>query len=118
MIVSINFPLNKIAARGLSKTRRRRRVRQRLAWQYRAFRAAAHALGDPETIARIARMRDYGSAFLEHAPAVVLVEGDRTATEDVYKRQVVLLHVAGGERAVEIVDQGDGQRFFHNCDCG
>lgn len=31
---------------------------------------------DPETIARIARMRDYGSAFLEHAPAVVLVEGD------------------------------------------
>ena len=24
---------------------------------------------DPETIARIARMRDYGSAFLEHAPA-------------------------------------------------
>lgn len=37
-------------------------------------------LTDPETIARIARMRDYGSAFLEHAPAVVLVEGDRTAT--------------------------------------
>mgnify|MGYP005852190067 FL=1 len=36
---------------------------------------------DPETIARIARMRDYGSAFLEHAPAVVLVEGDRTATD-------------------------------------
>ena len=31
-------------------------------------------LTDPETIARIARMRDYGSAFLEHAPAVVLVE--------------------------------------------
>lgn len=26
-------------------------------------------------------MRDYGSAFLEHAPAVVLVEGDRTATD-------------------------------------
>lgn len=38
-------------------------------------------LTDPETIARIARMRDYGSAFLEHAPAVVLVEGDRTATD-------------------------------------
>ena len=36
---------------------------------------------DPETFARIARMRDYGSAFLEHAPAVVLVEGDRTATD-------------------------------------
>ena len=36
---------------------------------------------DPETIACIARMRDYGSAFLEHAPAVVLVEGDRTATD-------------------------------------
>lgn len=36
---------------------------------------------DPETIARIARMRDYGSAFLEKAPAVVLVEGDREATD-------------------------------------
>ena len=32
--------------------------------------------------------------------------------------EVVFLHVSGGERAVEIVDQGDGQRFFHNCDCG
>ena len=31
-------------------------------------------LTDPETIARIARMRDYGSAFLEHAPAVAATD--------------------------------------------
>lgn len=39
------------------------------------------AVDDPETIARIARMRDYGSAFAEGAPCVVLVMGDRTKSD-------------------------------------
>lgn len=36
---------------------------------------------DPELIARIAAMRDYGSAFVKGAPCVVLVLGDRTASD-------------------------------------
>jgi hypothetical protein len=31
---------------------------------------------EPELIGRIARMRDYGSAFVEKAPLVILVMGD------------------------------------------
>ena len=32
---------------------------------------------EPELIGRIARMRDYGSAFVEKAPLVILVMGDQ-----------------------------------------
>lgn len=39
------------------------------------------AIDDRETIARMAAMRDYGSAFMAGAPLVVLVMGDRTATD-------------------------------------
>jgi len=39
------------------------------------------AVDDPEAIARIARMRDYGSAFAQGAPCVVLVLGDRTKSD-------------------------------------
>ena len=31
---------------------------------------------EPELIGRIARMRDYGSAFVEKAPLVILLMGD------------------------------------------
>ena len=36
---------------------------------------------DPETLARMAEMRDYGSAFLKGAPMAVLVMGDTTKTD-------------------------------------
>lgn len=36
---------------------------------------------DPEKIAAIAAMRDYGSAFAASAPAVVLVAGDRARSD-------------------------------------
>jgi len=39
------------------------------------------AVDDRETIARMAAMRDYGSAFAAGAPLVILVMGDRTATD-------------------------------------
>lgn len=35
----------------------------------------------PELIARMAAMRDYGSAFMKEAPLVLLVLGDTTATD-------------------------------------
>ena len=36
---------------------------------------------DPERIARIARMRDFGSAFVEQAPLVILVMGDAVRSD-------------------------------------
>ena len=39
------------------------------------------AIDDPDLIARIAAMRDYGSAFVKGAPCVVLVLGDRTSSD-------------------------------------
>ena len=36
---------------------------------------------EPELIGRIARMRDYGSAFVEKAPLVILVMGDRVRSD-------------------------------------
>ena len=38
-------------------------------------------VGEPELIGRIARMRDYGSAFVEKAPLVVLVTGDEARSD-------------------------------------
>ncbi len=38
-------------------------------------------IDDEAVIARIARMRDYGSAFAQGAPCVVLVMGDRTKSD-------------------------------------
>ena len=35
----------------------------------------------PELLAHIADMRDYGSAFVKNAPAAILVMGDKTATD-------------------------------------
>ncbi|MFI3316603.1 MAG: nitroreductase family protein [Rikenellaceae bacterium] len=34
-----------------------------------------------DTIARLAQMRDYGSAFVKNAPLFILVMGDRSATD-------------------------------------
>ncbi len=45
---------------------------------------------DPALIARIAAMRDYGSAFVAQAPVVVLVEGDTTAT-DLWKENAAIV---------------------------
>ena len=85
-------------------------------------------LTDPETIARIARMRDYGSAFLEHAPAVVLVEGDRTAT-DLWRENAAItatallfaatdaglascwVHVNGRPRSKTDASAGDAEKY-------
>ena len=39
------------------------------------------AVDDPALIARMAEMRDYGSSFMRHAPAVVLVLGDPTKSD-------------------------------------
>ena len=36
---------------------------------------------EPELIGRIARMRDYGSAFVEKAPLVILVMGDQVRSD-------------------------------------
>ena len=36
---------------------------------------------EPELIGRIARMRDYGSAFVEKAPLVILVMGDQLRSD-------------------------------------
>ncbi len=36
---------------------------------------------DPETLARISEMRDYGAAFVKGAPMAVLVMGDKTKTD-------------------------------------
>ncbi len=36
---------------------------------------------DPEKIARLADMRDYGSAFIKDAPLFILVAGDQSATD-------------------------------------
>ena len=36
---------------------------------------------EPELIGRIARMRDYGSAFVEKAPLVILVRGDQVRSD-------------------------------------
>ena len=35
----------------------------------------------PELLAHIANMRDYGSAFVKNAPAAILVMGDKSATD-------------------------------------
>ena len=39
------------------------------------------AVDDPALIARMAEMRDYGSSFMRHAPAVVLVLGNPTKSD-------------------------------------
>lgn len=39
------------------------------------------AIDNPDTIRRIAAMRDYGSAFVEGAPLVIAVMGDRTGSD-------------------------------------
>ena len=39
------------------------------------------AIDNPDTIRRIAAMRDYGSAFVEGAPLVIAVLGDRTGSD-------------------------------------
>lgn len=36
---------------------------------------------NPEIIGELAQIRDYGSAFVKNAPAVILVLGDRTKTD-------------------------------------
>ncbi len=38
-------------------------------------------VSEPETLARVATMRDFGSAFLASAPCAVLVAGDVSATD-------------------------------------
>lgn len=36
---------------------------------------------DPEQLAQVAGMRDYGSAFMKDAPAAIIVAGDRDASD-------------------------------------
>ena len=36
---------------------------------------------NPETITRMAEMRDYGSAFMKNAPLAILVMGDQSVTD-------------------------------------
>lgn len=64
---------------------------------------------DPDKIARIAAMRDYGSAFAAAAPAVILVAGDRTAS-DLWRENA---SIAASMLLLALVDEGLAGCWVH-----
>ncbi len=84
---------------------------------------------DRETIARIARMRDFGSAFLDNAPVAVLVVGN-TALTDLWVDNCAIsatylqlaaeavglgscwVHVNGRPRSKDNPDEGDAETYL------
>ncbi len=64
---------------------------------------------DAATIARMAGMRDYGSAFMSHAPAVVLVLGDRSKS-DLWRENAA---IAATILQLACVDEGLASCWVH-----
>lgn len=67
------------------------------------------AIDNPEHIARIANMRDYGSAFVAGAPLVILVMGDRSLT-DLWLDDAA---ISATYLMLSVVDAGLGSCWVH-----
>lgn len=64
---------------------------------------------DPELVARMAEMRDYGSAFMKGAPLVVVVLG-QTAKSDLWRENAA---ISATILQLACVDQGLGSCWVH-----
>lgn len=64
---------------------------------------------NPETIARMAEMRDYGSSFMKNAPLVILVMGDTTVTD----KWLVNASISATMLQLACVDEGLGSCWVH-----
>ena len=66
---------------------------------------------DPALVARMADMRDYGSAFLKGVPAAVVVLGD-TTTSDLWRENAA---ISATVLQLAAVDEGLGSCWVHVC---
>ena len=64
---------------------------------------------DPEIIARMAEMRDYGSAFMKSAPLAILVMGDQSVTD----KWLVNASISATMLQLACVDEGLGSCWVH-----
>ena len=64
---------------------------------------------NPETIARMAAMRDYGSAFMKNAPLAILVMGDQSVTD----KWLVNASISAIILQLACVDEGLGSCWVH-----
>ncbi len=66
-------------------------------------------IDNPETIARMAEMRDYGSAFMKNAPLAILVMGDQSVTD----KWLVNASISATMLQLACVDEGLGSCWVH-----
>ena len=66
---------------------------------------------NPALVARMADMRDYGSAFLKGVPAAVVVLGD-TTTSDLWRENAA---ISATVLQLAAVDEGLGSCWVHVC---
>lgn len=66
-------------------------------------------IDNPETIARMAQMRDYGSSFMKNAPLAIVVMGDTTVTD----KWLVNASISATMLQLACVDEGLGSCWVH-----
>lgn len=66
-------------------------------------------IDDATTIARMAEMRDYGSAFMKNAPLVIVVMGDTTVTD----KWLVNASISATMLQLACVNEGLGSCWVH-----